>query len=78
MENQRVILWTTLGLKNMEHRRLIQGVGTEAVDRLGRNAQKTAVFNNRGSLLNGGMVFFGVEQYGFHVRFPNLLRSARL
>ena len=63
MQNKGIVLRSSLGLKDMQHRILIEGIGAQTVDRLRRNAQQTAVFQN-GSRF--GNLFGFRKEFGFH------------
>ena len=68
MDDEGVVLRTALGLEDMQDGSLIQGVGPEAVDRLGGDAKQAAGSNDGGS---GSDIFrcrFG-EINRFHIEF---------
>ena len=46
MENQGIVLGTTLGLKNFNNRLLVQSVGTQAVDGFRGDCHQTALFDD--------------------------------
>ena len=74
MQDQRVVLRTALGLENMQHGFLVQPVGTEAVDRLGRDGDEltfTQELGREGDVL----LLFGGKHQGFHDSSRSLLRS---
>ena len=42
MDDERVVLWTALGLEDVQDGLFVERVGSEAVDRLGRDAEQAA------------------------------------
>ena len=69
MEDQGIVLRTALCLKNMEDRCLVKGVGAQSIYRFGRDPQQSAVAENGGCLLNGGVVCLRVEYDRFQSNF---------
>ena len=51
VQNQRVVLRTSLGCEDAANRLRVQGICTQAVDRLRGDAQKTAVSQDFGGLV---------------------------
>ena len=69
MEDQGIVLRPALCLKNMEDRRLVEGVGSQSIYRFGRDPQQSALAENGGCLLNGGVVCLRVEYDRFQSNF---------
>ena len=49
VEDQRIVLGATLGLKDFQNGVFVQSVGTQAIDRLRGDCHQAAVSNNGGS-----------------------------
>ena len=69
MQDQRVVLRAALCLKNMQHRRFIEGIGSETVHGLRGDAQQTAPPQYGGGFRDGVFVLFRVEYNGIHCEY---------
>ena len=72
MENQRVILRTALGLENVQHGILIEGIGPQAVHGLRGDAQQAARAEDLRRPYNLIFPVFGVKYPCFQIDFPFL------
>ena len=70
MEDQGIILGTTLGLEYMPHRILIQGVGAQAVDRFRGDAQEPPLPEDLCRFLDFIFPIFWVKYPCFQTEFP--------
>ena len=76
VQDQRVVLWPSLGLENTAHRVLVEPVGPQPVYRLRGDTQQAAPAKDRRRLRDGVFVRFRMEYDGLH--HPNLVSSALL
>ena len=61
MDDEGVVLRTALGLKDVPHGLAVEGVRTQTVDRLRRDADEPAAAENVGGRLGGLRIGIGAQ-----------------